>query len=291
MRASSDRRAYVATLEARDGSGWRSCIASESSFGRVLRAHGQMRHRGRAGTPQRRRPLSTHVQLFYLYLIPDVYSRKIVGFEVTRLTAQITQWACHTGRLWHSPFFVWYRTLTMACPSTCRKVLTRCQFAGRRKKTPTDRRSGWSAASSPWSTARRHSARVHPEKARRLGTSGRALKILVDHFDLRKSQITNTALHGVLQFPTLMIISHLKGRGLTSQWHSFRQSRMSAMRSLDVDILARRHAAPESAAGQPRRWARHTRGWQPITAVTLNSERESVINAELASIKQPAPAA
>jgi transposase InsO family protein len=78
-------------------------IASESSFNRVLRAHGQMRHRGRAKTPQRRRPPSTHIataprqlwcwdvtflagqvagQWFYLYLILDVYSRKIVGFEV-----------------------------------------------------------------------------------------------------------------------------------------------------------------------------------------------------------------
>jgi transposase InsO family protein len=78
-------------------------IASESSFSRVLRAHGQIRHRGRAKTPQRGRPPSTHVataprqlwcwdltflasqvvgRWFFLYLILDVYSRKIVGFEV-----------------------------------------------------------------------------------------------------------------------------------------------------------------------------------------------------------------
>lgn len=78
-------------------------IASESSFSRVLRAHGQVRHRGRSKTPQRKRPPSTHVviaprqlrcwdltflashvmgQWFYLYVILDVYSRKIVGFEV-----------------------------------------------------------------------------------------------------------------------------------------------------------------------------------------------------------------
>ena len=36
-------------------------IASESSFSRVLRAHGQVRHRGRSKTPQRSRPPSTHV--------------------------------------------------------------------------------------------------------------------------------------------------------------------------------------------------------------------------------------
>jgi hypothetical protein len=36
-------------------------IASESSFSRVLRAAGQVRHRGRSKTPQRMRPPSTHV--------------------------------------------------------------------------------------------------------------------------------------------------------------------------------------------------------------------------------------
>ena len=78
-------------------------IASESSFHRVLRAHGQMHRRGRARPPRRSRPPTTHVatregavwcwdvtflpatvqgRWFYLYLILDLYSRKIVGFEV-----------------------------------------------------------------------------------------------------------------------------------------------------------------------------------------------------------------
>src|SRR6185312_16204199 len=78
-------------------------VASESSFSRVLRAHGQTRHRGRAKAPQCVRPPSTHVataprqvwcwdmtylpatvigRWFYLYLILDLFSRKIVGFEV-----------------------------------------------------------------------------------------------------------------------------------------------------------------------------------------------------------------
>ena len=36
-------------------------IASESSFSRILRAHGQTRHRGRAKAPRRVRPPSTHI--------------------------------------------------------------------------------------------------------------------------------------------------------------------------------------------------------------------------------------
>jgi putative transposase len=78
-------------------------IASEASFYRVLRAHGQMNRRGRAQPPRKPRPPTTHIasrpgevwcwditflpaqiqgRWFYLYLILDLYSRKIVGFEV-----------------------------------------------------------------------------------------------------------------------------------------------------------------------------------------------------------------
>jgi putative transposase len=77
-------------------------IASESSFYRVLRDADQLAHRGKAKAPSRKRPepieatganqlwswdityLKTMVRglFFYLYMIMDVYSRKIVGWEV-----------------------------------------------------------------------------------------------------------------------------------------------------------------------------------------------------------------
>jgi putative transposase len=77
-------------------------IASESSFYRVLREANQLAHRGKAKAPKRHRPtplqasaanqlwswdityLATTIkgQFFYLYLILDIYSRKIVGWEV-----------------------------------------------------------------------------------------------------------------------------------------------------------------------------------------------------------------
>ena len=77
-------------------------IASESSFYRVLREADQLARRGKAKPPTRQRPmplqasapnqlwswdityLATTVKgrFFYLYLIMDVYSRKIVGWEV-----------------------------------------------------------------------------------------------------------------------------------------------------------------------------------------------------------------
>ena len=77
-------------------------IASESTFYRTLRAEKQLAHRGRTKPAKNKRPdalvatepnqvwswdityLSTTVKglYFYLYLIMDVFSRKIVGWEV-----------------------------------------------------------------------------------------------------------------------------------------------------------------------------------------------------------------
>jgi putative transposase len=78
-------------------------LASESTFHRVLRAHGQMNRRGRARPPRASRTPATHIaaapgeircwdvtflpahvegRRFYFYMILDLYSRKIVGFEV-----------------------------------------------------------------------------------------------------------------------------------------------------------------------------------------------------------------
>lgn len=78
-------------------------LASESTFARVPRAHRQVAHRGRAKVPRASRPPTTHLatargqvwcwdmtylparvlgRWFHLYLILDLYSRKIVGWEV-----------------------------------------------------------------------------------------------------------------------------------------------------------------------------------------------------------------
>lgn len=77
-------------------------LASESTFYRILRAEKQLAHRGRAKAATKKRPeaffatapnqlwswdityLGTTVKglFFYLYLIMDVFSRKIVGWEI-----------------------------------------------------------------------------------------------------------------------------------------------------------------------------------------------------------------
>jgi hypothetical protein len=57
----------------------------------------------------------------------------------------------------------------------------------------------------------------------------------------------------------------------------------------DHALLAARHALYAKArACNPARWSRHARNWTPVGAVTLNPERDPVV--EVASIdanKQP----
>lgn len=78
-------------------------LASEASFYRILKAHNQLNHRGRSQAPKKLfKPTSfaatepnqvwswdiTYLaslvkgQYFYLYMFEDIYSRKIVGYEV-----------------------------------------------------------------------------------------------------------------------------------------------------------------------------------------------------------------
>lgn len=78
-------------------------IASESSFYRILRKHHAQHHRGRARPPRRSKPPESHCaqgpcstwswditwlpgpakgMFYYLYMVIDIYSRKIVGWEV-----------------------------------------------------------------------------------------------------------------------------------------------------------------------------------------------------------------
>jgi putative transposase len=78
-------------------------LASESTIYRILKSEAQVRHRGRAKAPRAPKPPATHTAtgprqvfcwditwlpgpalgtFFYLYLIMDLYSRKIVGWEV-----------------------------------------------------------------------------------------------------------------------------------------------------------------------------------------------------------------
>ncbi len=104
-------------------------IASESSFYRVLRERGQNHRRGRARPATRRKPPTSFEAkapcqvwtwditwlpgpiagaFFYLYLIVDIWSRKIVGWEVHEretadFAARVLERAVRAERCFTSP--------------------------------------------------------------------------------------------------------------------------------------------------------------------------------------------
>jgi len=89
-------------------------VASESSFYRVLRAAGQQHHRGRSRKPTKKQPTSycatapdqiwswditclnstVRGMYYYLYMVLDIYSRRIVAWEV-----HIEESAEHASRM------------------------------------------------------------------------------------------------------------------------------------------------------------------------------------------------
>jgi transposase InsO family protein len=263
-------------------------VASESSFSRVLRARGQVRHRGRSKMPQRKRPPSTHVatgprqlwcwdmtylpakvmgQWFYLYLILDVYSRKIVGFEVHQ-----------TDSSDHAVELLRRTALAEGIYALPKKPVLHGDNGATLKATTVLAMMNWLGLKASYSRPR------------------------VSDDNAFVEALFRTAKYRP-QYPTRGFANLEDTRDWASRFVSWynHEHRHSGIRYVspaerhagqDHNILARRHSLyREARAANPRRWARNTRNWQPIGAVTLNPERESVVNAALELEKETASAA
>ena len=263
-------------------------IASESSFSRVLRAHGQTRHRGRAKAPQRVRPPSTHVataprqvfcwdmtylpatvmgRWFYLYLILDLYSRKIVGFEVHE-----------TDDSEHAVNLLRRTALAEDLHTLQYKPVLHGDNGATLKATTVLAMMHWLGLRASYSRPR------------------------VSDDNAFVEALFRTAKYRP-QFPTKGFADLEQAREWASsfvRWYNH-DHRHSGIRYVSP---AQRHAGEDRAVLQardalyqraraeaPRRWARHTRNWNPITAVTLNPERDTVITAATESLHKTRPAA
>jgi putative transposase len=255
-------------------------IASESSFSRVLRAHGQTHHRGRAQAPQKTRPPSTHVaraarevfcwdmtflptnvqgRWLYLYLIMDLYSRKIVGFEVHENDS-----ADHAVELLRRT------ALSEGLHTLAKKPVLHGDNGATLKATTV--------------LAMLHWLGIKPSYSRpRVSDDNSFVEALFRTAKYRP------------QFPPKGFASLEDARSWANRfvhWYNH-EHRHSAIRYVspaqrhageDTKILAAREMLyVEAQARNPRRWSRHTRNWQPIGAVTLNPERESLVNAMLSN--------
>ena len=264
-------------------------LASESSFHRVLRAAGQSGHRGRAKAPQAasRRP-STHVATgpnevwcwdmtflpgmvtgswFYLYLILDLYSRKIVGWEVHE--ADSADHAAHLVR----------RTaLTEGIHAAINKPVLHGDNGATLKATTVLAMLHWLGIRPSYSRPRVSDDNAYAEALFRTAKYR-------PEFPAQGFADLDTARAWAAGFVHWYNVEHR---------HSGIRYVTPAQRHAgeDRDLLAARHAVYVSArAAHPRRWSGPTRNWTPIGVVTLNPERDSVINGALARLDKSTQAA
>ncbi len=203
----------------------------------------------------------------YLYLILDVYSRKIVGFEVHE-----------TDSSDHAVELLRRTALAEGIHALPEKPVLHGDNGATMKATTV--------------LAMLHWLRIKPSYSRpRVSDDNAFVEALFRTAKYRP------------QFPTKGFSDLQDARRWASdfvRWYNH-EHRHSGIRYVspaerhvghDRDILARRHALYTRArAENPRRWSLHTRNWQPIEAVTLNPERDAVVRASLNEREETASAA
>lgn len=249
-------------------------LASESSFSRVLREHGQSVHRGRAKAPKASRPPSTHIataacqvwcwdmtylpavvmgRWFYLYLILDLYSRKIVGWEVH-----------DTDDSDHAAHLVRRTALAEGIAAMLTKPVLHGDNGSTLKATTVLAMLNWLGVKPSYSRPRVSDDNAYAES------------------------LFRTAKYRP-EFPAKGFADLDEARAWAAQfvrWYNH-DHRHSGIRYVspaqrhageDHSILAARHALYTRARElHPARWSGATRNWSPIGPVTLNPERDSII--------------
>lgn len=244
-------------------------IASESTFYRVLRAAGEQQHRGRAKTPRRHPAPTTHTAhgpcevwswditwlpgpakgtFFYLYLILDLYSRKIVGWEVFA-----SESAVHSSTVIERA--VWAEGVVL-CPLVLHA----------------DNGSPLKAA-------------TLQETLRRLQITPSYSRPRVSNDNAYSEALFRTCKY-VPGFPVDGFVDLAAARAWVDRfvrWYNH-EHRHSAIRFVtpvqrhsreDGAILAERRRLYEQArTAKPERWSGAVRNWAPVGAVELNPENE-----------------
>jgi transposase InsO family protein len=239
-------------------------IASESTFYRVLHSEGLMQHRDPT-RPRRSRKPQEHVArapnqvwcwdiiylrssvrgaFFYLYLIVDIYSRKIVGWRVEAeesmdCAADLIESATREHRM-HEQGLVLHadnggpmKGSTML--ATLHRLGVLASFS--RPRVSDD---------NPYAEALFRTLKYRPGYPRKPFASVDAARTWVTGF---VAWYNHQHLHSAIRYVT------------PDDRHAAR----------DVAILAQRHHVYRAAyAKTPRRWTRRTRNWTPAGPVTLN---------------------
>jgi transposase InsO family protein len=249
-------------------------LASESSFARVMRAQGQTAHRGRAKAAHAVRPPTTHIatavrqvwcwdmtylpavvmgRWFHLYLILDLYSRKIVGWEVHA--------SDHSD---HAIHLVRRTALAEGIAALTVKPVLHGDNGSTLKATTVLAMLNWLGVKPSYSRPRVSDDNAYAEALFR--TAKYRPEFPANGFaDLEAAR---TWAAGFVHWYN---VEHR---------HSGIQYVSPAQRheGRDQEILAARHTLyTQARALNPARWSGKTRNWSPTGPVTLNPERDSII--------------
>jgi putative transposase len=250
-------------------------LGSESSFACVLKAHGQSTRRGRAKAPKAARPPTTHTatapgqvwcwdmtylpanvtgRWFHLYLILDLYSRKIVGAEVHAQD--------HSD---HAVHLVRRTALAESIATMDAKPVLHGDNGSTLKATTVLAMLQWLGIKPSYSRPRVSDDNAYAES------------------------LFRTAKYRP-EFPTKGFASLAEARAWAAEfvrWYNV-DHRHSAIGYVspqqrhsgdDRAILAVRHALYVQAQQcNPARWSGRTRDWSHIDRVTLNPERDMAVN-------------
>ena len=258
-------------------------LASEASFARILRAQGQTAHRGRAKAPKAVRPPTTHIasavsqvwcwdmtylpatvvgRWFYLYLILDLYSRKIVGWEVHANDASE-----------HAVHLVLRTALAEGIAALAVKPVLHGDNGSTLKATTVLAMLDWLGVKPSYSRPRVSDDNAYAESLFRTAKYR-------PEFPAKGFETLEAARDWAAAFVYWYNVEH-RHSGIR---YVSPQQRHTGQ---DHTILAARHALYTTAKGlNPARWSRHTRNWQPMGPVTLNPERDSIIS-EYATTGKP----
>lgn len=247
-------------------------IASESSFYRVLHAEGQLHRRGRAKAPKKVKTPTTHVaegpnqvwswdiswmpsrvrgKFWYLYLIEDIYSRKIVGSEVHEreageLGAQLIQRAVLAEQCFGGPLVL---HADNGSPMKSQTMRVKLEELGISPSYSRPRVSNDNAFSESLFRTLKYCPAWPSQGFATLEDARDWVLKFVDWYN-------NQHCHSALNFVT------------PSQRH----------RREDVEVLKSRHQVYEAAkARHPQRWSGKTRNWRAVGPTALNPEREQML--------------
>ena len=254
-------------------------LASESSFSRVLKAHGQTAHRGRAKAPKQRRPPTTHIataprqvwcwdmtylpaqvlgRWFHLYLILDLYSRKIVGWEVH-----------DSDHADHAAHLVRRTALVEGIAALANKPVLHGDNGSTLKATTVLAMLNWLGVKPSYSRPRVSDDNAYAESLFRTAKYR-------PEFPAKGFASLDDARAWAIGFVRWYNIDHR---------HSGIRYVSPAQRHAGEDqaILAARHALYVTARQlNPERWSGSTRNWSPLGAVTLNPERDCIVKSHSA---------